>query len=602
MRMTHRVRAAKPLKGLFGSLAATAKALKVDGQSVLSEVATELFESIDSPVSLSCEILLRYGDIVQLVGRTVSASSYNDAQSFADDYQAVSFLRKVPFSLEGLDARATAKDKFLSAEVQCKETNSRLRSFLLKPERATSVVRRAFCIASDKIREVLGDSVSSRDWLSSCRFGPGAFNHPGARGLTSVYDKLQVTPSVTHDFRDTGAILVMSSPSWARSVTDSENEGFWPFVTPDHLTPVPGNRVTFVPKTATTERAIAIEPLVNIYAQLGLGRMIRRRLNAVAGIDLDDQSVNQQLAREGSIRGFLSTIDLSSASDTVARKVVESLLPYEWYKALDACRSKVGELDGVSFVYEKFSSMGNGFTFELESLIFWALSFSACVIADAPEMVSVYGDDIIVPSSAFETLKEILTFFGFTLNSAKSFKEGSFRESCGKDYYKGAEVRPFFQKELPEGLPQLFTLANGLRRTAYRRSHGLGYCDQRFLQPWKAVLRAIPSGIRKAVRVPAHAGDSDGLVCNWDEAQVSPFVYSHPWGWEGHLSLRLSPCSLETLKCSNFEGGVASLLYRAKDGFEGDYSPADPRQGRDVTFELRDGAFYGPWTDLGPWA
>lgn len=588
-------------KALLGSLTATVKDTVVNGHAVLQRVATELYCSLDTPVSLSCEILLRYGDLVQLVQKTVSSESYNCPQQLATDLQACDFLRKTPFDIEGLDPDSEAKRKFLEAEEMCRVTNGRIRSFLLNPSGCTSVVRQAFSLAGVKIREVLGDTVSASEWISSCRFGPGAFNHPSVRGLTSVYDKLQVSPSVTEDFRELGAILVMSSPSWARSVTDTEVEGFWPFVRSEHLVPIPGNRVTFVPKTATTGRAIAIEPLVNIYAQLGLGKMIRRRLKAFAHIDLDDQSVNQQLAKEGSIRGFLATIDLSSASDTVSREVVRNLLPDGWFQRLDVCRSKVGVLDGTPFVYEKFSSMGNGFTFELESLIFWALSQAACEIAGAPPMVSVYGDDIIVPVQAFDTLKEVLTFFGFSLNLRKSFQSGPFRESCGKDFYNGCDVRPFQNKEVPKEVKDLFILANSLRRLAYRRSNASNSCDRRYFKAWRAVVSELPKSVATHCRVPAHAGDSEGLVSDWDEAQASSFVVPHRGGWEGYLGLRLKPTSDSTLKPSNFEGGIASLLYRAKDGFGDDYSPACPRQGRDVVFELRDGAFYGPWTDLGPW-
>lgn len=590
----------KLTRSLFGSLAATASSLKVDGTAILSEVAMDLFESLDTPVALSCAILLRYGEIPALVGKSIHPRDYNSPSQYADDYQAVSFLRKAPFIHEGLDPKAEAKKKFFEAEAQCKETNSRVRPFLTAPRGVSSTVINAMCIARDKIREVLGDSVSSVEWIHSCRFGPGSFNHPGARGLTSVYDKLQVPPSVTYDFWEPGATLVMSSPAWSRSLTGIEVDGFWPFVSKTDLIPVPGNRVTFVPKTATTERAIAIEPLVNIYAQLGLGSMIRKRLRAFADIDLDDQSVNQQLAREGSIRGFFVTIDLSSASDTVAREVVRLLLPEGWFRAMDICRSKVGEIDGQVLRYEKFSSMGNGFTFELESLLFWALSFAACVISDSPTMVSVYGDDIIVPRSAYETLNEVLVFFGFTMNSRKTFYEGPFRESCGKDYYEGTDVRPFLQKEIPNDLRGLFCLANGIRRRAWRSSGSSFGCDRRYRRAYRRVLSGIPNVIRSHCLVPAHAGDSDGLVSDWDTAVQSPLVTQRN-GWEGWHGVRLAPVPNGIPLSTNFEGGVASLLYRAKDGFENDFSPSDPRRGREVRFEVKYGAFYGPWTDLGDW-
>ena len=105
-----RTRVPSKLKSLLGSLVATTQELKVDGVAVLSEVATDLYESLDSPVSLSCEILLRYGELAQLVQRSVDPSQYDDPLKFFNDRQAVDFLRKVPFQVEGLDARGSAPE------------------------------------------------------------------------------------------------------------------------------------------------------------------------------------------------------------------------------------------------------------------------------------------------------------------------------------------------------------------------------------------------------------------------------------------------------------------------------------------------------------
>jgi len=585
------------LKSLFGSLALTCERFECDGDRLLNRVATDLYESLNTPISLSCEIMLRYGEHLQLVQHRIDPRSYNDPFKFRDDYQAVSFLKKVPFRKEGFDPKGQARQKFFEAEEACRSTNLRIRNFLVTPERASNVVRQAFCLATHKIERVLGD-VDFDEWITSCRFGPGTFNTPSARGLTSIYDKLQVNPSVTPDFLDPGTILVKSSSAWARSLTGHEDPGFWPDIRSSDLTTVLGNRVTFVPKTAITDRAIAIEPLVNIYAQLGLGKILRRKLRRV-GVDLNSQEPNQVSAHTGSIDGSLATIDLSSASDTVARELVRAMLPEQWFRALDACRSKIGELEGKSFRYEKFSSMGNGFTFELETLIFWSFALAACEIVGADtSLVNVYGDDIVVPVTAFETLEETLTYFGFTLNKAKSFKEGYFRESCGKDYFDGLDVRPFFVKEVPKRVDSLFRLHNGLQRLAARRGGPFGHRGK-LHQPWRHVVSTLPRSVSQYCRVPAHAGDSDGLIAAWDEAQVSPFVVPSRDGWEGYYALRYQATTHVVREASNFLGGVASLLYRLKDGFEGtEYSPANPRQGRDYSFKLRAGAFYGIWTEL----
>jgi hypothetical protein len=610
---------------LIGSLRVILKEFKAP-RALLFDVASDLYESLNTPVSLKCEILLRYGELDQLVRLKVDPKDYTEPFRFADDYQAVSFLKKAPLRIEGVDPEAAAKEKFLAAENACRASNARIRSLVRDPERVPAPILRVISTAVGKINQILGPSVDAREWLYACRFGPGVFTHPRAKGLTSLYDKLQVQPSMSHDMEDLSALLVMSQPQWARSITDSEVDGFWPLLRADDFVRVPGNKVAFVPKTAVTHRAIAIEPLMNIYAQLGLGAMMRRRLKRF-GIDLDDQSANQRAALTGSIDGSLATIDLSSASDTVAKELVRLLLPDGWFRVLDQVRSKVGLFEGEWLRYEKFSSMGNGATFELETVIFYGLMLGVCTeLSISADEVLVYGDDIVIPVAAYGLAKEVLEFCGFSFNEDKSFASGLFRESCGKDYFDGTDVRPFFQKEIPREIQDLFRIANGLRMLAHRRNNRIG-CDARLRKPWHTVLRAIPRLVAQHCRVPSYAGDSDGIKSNWDEAQASPLVISNKDGWEGVSGLRYQSVPLEGPKPGNWLGVVASQLYRLGDGgmlerkligrgrepetddareievriLSRDSVSASPRQIRGCTYQLRAGAFYGPWTDFGPW-
>jgi hypothetical protein len=606
-------------KSLFGSLQASLRDYKVPSR-VLFDVATDLYESLGTPISLKCEILLRYNELEQLARASITPSDYLDPFRFADDHQAVSFLKKAPLVIEGVDPEDAAKKKFLEAEESCRSANSRIRSFVSAPLGVSGAISSVISTAIAKIHECLGSSVDASQWLASCRFGPGVFQHREVKGLTSLYDKLQVQPSVSPDAVEVAALLVTSRPQWARSITDSEVEGFWPIIKASDFDIVPGNRVAFVPKTAVTHRTIAIEPLMNIYAQLGLGTLMRRKL-CRRGIDLDDQTPNQRAAREGSITGSLATLDLSSASDTVAKELVRLLLPEGWFMWLDMCRSKVGILDGKWLRYEKFSSMGNGYTFELETLIFWGLMVGVCRhLKISDESVLVYGDDIVVPVAAYDLAVEVLEWCGFSPNRAKSFHTGLFRESCGKDYFDGTEVRPFFQKEIPTRPEGLFALCNGLRQVAHRRNRGFG-CDVRLYAPWRRTLQAIPRLVVQNLRVPRHAGVTDGIMFNWDESQASPFVISNKDGWEGISGLRYQVSPREGAKPGNWLGVVASQLYRLGDGgmlqrkmlgmFREDHVrwldtlvdsvSASPRQERGATYRLRQGAFYGPWTDFGPW-
>jgi len=54
--------------------------------------------------------------------------------------------------------------------------------------------------------------------------------------------------------------------------------------------------------------------------------------------------------------------------------------------------------------------------------------------------VRVYGDDIIVPTYCAESVADTLESFGILVNRNKSFWNGKFRESCGKEYYDGHDV------------------------------------------------------------------------------------------------------------------------------------------------------------------
>jgi len=93
---------------------------------------------------------------------------------------------------------------------------------------------------------------------------------------------------------------------------------------------------------------------------------MKKRLG-LFGVNLRDQSVNQRYALLGSIDGSLATIDLSSASDTVSYALVMSLLPSGWFDLLDLFRSECVEVPGGVIELEKFSSMGNAYTFELRA-------------------------------------------------------------------------------------------------------------------------------------------------------------------------------------------------------------------------------------------
>ena len=65
--------------------------------------------------------------------------------------------------------------------------------------------------------------------------------------------------------------------------------------------------------------------------------------------------------------------------------------------------------------------MGNGYTFELETLIFYALIRA---VVGKESTASVYGDDLIYPSCHTREVRALLNFVGFATNEEKSFPVG----------------------------------------------------------------------------------------------------------------------------------------------------------------------------------
>jgi hypothetical protein len=95
--------------------------------------------------------------------------------------------------------------------------------------------------------------------------------------------------------------------------------------------------------------------------------------------------------------------------------------------------------------YAKFSSMGNGSTFSIETIVFAAACASLGSVA-----FSVYGDDIIIEQALATPLIELLEYLGFIINRDKSYIDGPFRESCGVSCWLGQDITPRYIRELDD--------------------------------------------------------------------------------------------------------------------------------------------------------
>lgn len=338
----------------------------------------------------------------------------------------------------GVDTKAAALAAWWEAENRCAETNALFRN------RSGVSLLPFFAVSLERARRIIRRVVGKAPLVSDLHlhFGPGATTSV-KKNNASPTTKMAAGFVCSERLLHSGFLpsLIRELPQWSGALNPvySICEDGW--LVEHHSVVIDDARVTFVPKNWKTDRAICVEPTLNSVFQQGLRLWLERRM-ARFGIQISDQTVNQRIAREGSTDGVMATIDLSSASDTISTELVRYLLPEDWFALLNACRSDVVILEGKTVSLDKFVSMGNATTFPLETLIFYALCKA---VSDGP--VSVYGDDICVLSKDYDRVARILQLSGFVVNATKSYSSGAFRESCGKDYLGGIDVRPIFLKQ-----------------------------------------------------------------------------------------------------------------------------------------------------------
>jgi hypothetical protein len=409
--------------------------------------------------------------------------AYDSATTFHRDYAIYTFMRK--YKGAG-DQRALEK----KAVIGFKETESALaiynRTFLQRMTSGSPGVASCILAAQRKVKHILGkfDPIA---WVEHCEWGPGATSSLKAECATVDKKILEHSVSVTAEALPFYRWFLENDIHMFASRTGVIPEGPYSILKSNfHLTDC--SRLTTVDKKFDERRIIDIQPTANLFLQKGIGSMIRRRLQR-HGIDLDDQSRNQWLASVAQRLG-LCTIDLAKASDTVSSSLVRFLLPDDWFFALNALRTKFTVYESEKIYLNKFSAMGNGYTFELESLIFFALIGAVYdYLGLRDDLAGVYGDDLIVTRTAAKAVIRILNECGFEVNTSKTYLRGRFFESCGKHYFDGKDVTPPYQKEVIQDFPSAVRAANRLFRCAYRAGGG-EFLDGTYHSAWQ-LSRAI---------------------------------------------------------------------------------------------------------------
>jgi hypothetical protein len=475
------------------------------------------------------KLLIDAEDYTQLNALTLQWADYQEPKHFAEDYQVAELLQKsvcIP-GVTDTEREEAALRKFLAAEARNAETNDRLMANTMPPW---------FGDVSSYVLEVLGPlgETELENIAESAGFGPGVNVGVRSEGLV---------PSIKFDTKPvcTEALLPVLEGLMPERVSD-----FWGVNLRSKTKVVDGNAHFTVPKSWKIKRCAAKEPLWNSYLQGGIGSHMVKRLRRF-GVNLHEQGLNQALA-EKALDWGLATIDLSSASDLMSRVLVWLLLCYNqcesgkrWFHLLSQARSPVMKIAGERKLLEMFSSMGNGFTFPLETIIFLSVVRSV-VPRDEMCLCTCYGDDIIVPQVYARTVVERLEYLGFLVNSKKTCLAGTFFESCGTDWFLGQNVRPFYLHKDPDNpAPYPLQAANALRAWCLRI---YGCLPRRFRALWQWCVDQVPEPWKNPVS--PREGDV-GIHCSTVEALKTRRSARCPQprkgvasdldylGWEGYI-------------------------------------------------------------------
>ncbi len=401
-----------------------------------------------------------------------------------------SLFKKLNDAIEP-DAESKCLEKFLAANNRCREWQLELLN--TKEEELFGLVKRELDLFFHPGGECLVSSLY--DLMDHGRLGPGA--SLGATGV-DFYAKLfssqlSATSSEVYD-------LYADYINWYSTWRNAELNRFITCGGPKYSSE---SKLTYVRKTRDISRSICTEPSLNMFLQLGFGRILEARLGGYYNIFLGVQpDKNRDLAKRGSIDGSISTIDLESASDSMSLRLCEEIFPRWVFEILLMlrCNATYDSKSRTRVPLYMVSSMGNGFTFPLQTIVFSAVVRAVQTFHSAYKSPwGVFGDDIICESNLYTDVCRLLNILGFRVNASKSYSVGPFRESCGADFYLGTNVRGVYIKTL-KTMQARYVAINLLTewstRTGIPLSRTIGYLQDsvRFLAipPWAPV----DSGIR----------------------------------------------------------------------------------------------------------
>lgn len=391
---------------------------------------------------------------------------------FPNKFVLTPYLFKMQYQLENLFKRYIFTDDVFNKDQLRTLTQDSFLSFqesIAKPLEITTLNHRVLQGARSICRNILG-KYDPNIHMSLCQFGKrAAVDVPYTQAyLDQKIGKLNGSLAHIKWFRkylESDKLLkrISCRASLIRSrIKNREHYCGFPIIS--------ALKLSCVPKSFKTDRGIMPNSVIGSFYSYGLGRYVQERLVSV-GLNIKHlQEKHGVYAKVASKTRHLVTGDLSKASDGPTAELVNRIIPRDWYNAFKNGRISNVIVDGKQSQLASFMAMGIGFTFTLETLIFYSLLKSIAKLTDTKGLISVYGDDLIYPRSMHKFVKVIFPSLRILMNDDKTFVDTHFRESCGSDYFHGVDVRPFQPEQVGGDLTKqeyvsfLYKMYNGLTK------------------------------------------------------------------------------------------------------------------------------------------
>lgn len=479
---------AKPKKRVF------TRASNIQTEQI--QATLSILEGIDTARALSLFIALSHSLLIPKELLELDPETYTTAREYQLDVQAVALLKKsVMLKYQG-DLSSEAEQHFLKVDGEIPKNPDDL--LILRDAGFVYDCRRI-------ISSILGEVPSIRDLEVSFTSGSNArFKTEESTVADKLSRCIDVSPNASFYLAElcrSNACLNKVAMTHGIKIIKSSDKDI--------------SKFQVVPKQYNKGRGIVKTFFGDMLCQRAFGLHMRKRLRKV-GIDLSTaQDIHKDVVNI--FPEAFATIDLSDASDRISTELCRQLLPLDWFLTLSRIKSDWVEVAGSKYKLNKFVNQGNGFTFELETLLFYAISMTAMRRAGQKPVCFVYGDDTIVPVASGVVVMQAYELCGLVVNRNKSFINSRFKESCGHDTFDSIPCRPIYIKDLSsEKTFAYIKLANTIYRIARNLFGGLDNCVP-MLRSYDRILSIFHKKWR--LYVPEAAGD-----CGFIFHNPKPFI------------------------------------------------------------------------------